>query len=148
MNMRKRSHSIDVHLPFSSFSSQMAENSFGVVVTEEMLTKEAGIGDLERLTLRARQGVRVTSGEPLYAAVCSRDVQLEVLRCLVRELGADVRQTHTGDTPLIVAARWGSLTVMRCLNELGADVNEAMLDGETPLLTAAHAGSLVQALER
>jgi ankyrin repeat protein len=37
---------------------------------------------------------------------------------------------------------------MRCLNELGADVNEAMLDGETPLLTAAHAGSLVQALER
>lgn len=48
-----------------SFSAQMAESGNGLMVTEEMLTAAARAGDLESLTAWARQGVRITSGEPL-----------------------------------------------------------------------------------
>jgi hypothetical protein len=121
----------------------MAENSYGVVVTEGMLIEAAGAGDLESLTVWARQGVRVTSGEPLYAAVCSRRGHLEVLRCLVRKLGADVNQAALNQrTPLIHAAFLGNLAVAHCLIELGADVNQTARHGETPLIAAAAQGSL------
>jgi hypothetical protein len=99
----------------------MAENSCRVVVTEGMLTDAAQAGDLRTLTIWARQGVRVTSGEPLYVA--TRGGHLEVLRWLVQELGADVSQIHHGDTPLIVAAQRNNLAPLKCLVELGADVN-------------------------
>jgi hypothetical protein len=66
-----------------------------------------------------------------------------VLRCLVQELGADVNQTALhGETPLVVAARLGSLTVVRCLIDLGAEVNQATSDGDTPLIVAAAQGCL------
>jgi hypothetical protein len=61
--------------------------------------------------------------------------------CLVRELGADVNQKHLGDwrgtTPLIVAASAGHLAVLRCLVELGADINKGDRCGATPLIMAA-----------
>jgi hypothetical protein len=112
----------------------MAENSGGVVVTEGMLTEAAGAGNLERLTLWARQGVRVTSGKPLYVA--TRAGHLEVLRWLVQELGADVSQIYNGDTPLIVAADINNLATLKCLVELGADVNQDS-GTDTPLMVAA-----------
>jgi hypothetical protein len=46
-----------------------------VLVTEEMIIHSRA-GDLEQLKMWARQGVRVTTGEPLCAAVWSGDVQV------------------------------------------------------------------------
>ena len=69
---------------------------------------------------------------------------LEVVRALVTELGANVDQaTQDGATPLCVAAQEGHLTVVRALvAELGANVDQAMQDGTTPLFIAAHKGQL------
>jgi hypothetical protein len=121
------------------FSAQMAESRNGVVVTEEMLTEAVRARDPESLTIWARQGVRVTTAEPLFVAV--RGGHLEVMQCLVRELGADVDQKHVGDwrcvTPLIVAASAGHLAALRCLVELGADINKGDRFGATPLIMAA-----------
>ena len=67
---------------------------------------------------------------------------LEVVRALVTELGANVDQaTQTGATPLGVAAQEGHLTVVCALvAELGANVDQAMQDGATPLYIAAQKG--------
>jgi hypothetical protein len=120
----------------------MAENSNGVVVTEEMITAAAEVGDLEQLREWGRHGVRVGTIEPLIAATCGGFP--EVLRCLVRELGADVNQARLrGTTSLIVAADEDNLAVVQCLVQLGADVNRVMDDdGDTPLLTAAEVGNV------
>jgi hypothetical protein len=82
----------------------MAENSYGVVVTERMLTESARrrADDLTSLIIWARQGVRVTTVKPL--CVAAEEGHLEVVRCLVEKMGADVSHSHYGDTPLIVAA--------------------------------------------
>jgi hypothetical protein len=117
----------------------MAEKINGAVVTEGMLTEAARAGNLESLTVWARQSVRVTSGEPLFIA--AQDGQLEVLRLLVQKLGADVNETHHGIMPLIIAAEKDNLAVVRCLVELGADVNQVMY-GDTPLIIAAGWGHL------
>jgi hypothetical protein len=118
----------------------MAEISDRVVVTGEMLTEAAEAGDLECLTVWARQGVRVTSAEALYIA--AEGGFLEVVRFLVREMGADVSQgIPNGLTPLMGAARWSDkLAVMQCLVELGADINQATSHGMTPLMVAASRG--------
>jgi hypothetical protein len=120
----------------------MADSSDGVVVTERMLTEAARAGDLEQLRKLARQGGRVTTLAPLVVAVEGGHCQLEVLRCLVQELGANVNQLN-GDTPLTIAAPHGSPPVVRCLVELGADVNQAtQSDGRTALIIAARFGKL------
>jgi ankyrin repeat protein len=53
---------------------------------------------------------------------------LAAMRCLVKELGADVNQrAHRGATPLHVAVELeeGLLDALQCLaKELGADVNQ------------------------
>jgi ankyrin repeat protein len=119
----------------------MAENNDGVVVTEVMLTEAAGTGDLERLTVWARQGVRVTSAEPLCIAVEGGHV--EVLRCLVQKLGADVNQGGIeGFTALLDAANHGHLAVVRCLIQFGASVGGTSNDGTTALHIAALNGEL------
>jgi ankyrin repeat protein len=63
---------------------------------------------------------------------------------LVEELGANVNQAHaeTGATPLWVATLQEHLDVMRCLKELGADVNHADTNGFSPLWLAASQGML------
>jgi hypothetical protein len=85
---------IDINLMIPSLPAQMAESNDGVVVTVGMLTEAARAGNLERLASWARQGVRVTTARPLYFA--TRRGHLEVLRCLVQELGADVNQAQYG----------------------------------------------------
>jgi ankyrin repeat protein len=51
---------------------------------------------------------------------------LEMMRCLLKELGADVKRARkAGNSSLHVAAQKGDLAVMRCLvKELGADVDQ------------------------
>jgi hypothetical protein len=119
----------------------MAESSDGVVVTEGMLISAARAGDLKSLTIWARQGVHVTSGEPLCHA--ARGGHIEAMRCLVQQLGADVSKIYNGVTPLMTATQWDNLAVLQCLVELGADVNQAAsTDGCTPLIMAAIEGNL------
>jgi hypothetical protein len=118
----------------------MAENRNGVVVTDAMLTKAALDGDLESLTLWASRGVRVTSERPL--CVAAWDGHLEVVRILVRDLGANANQTSYGNSPLTAAANMDFPAVVRCLIEYGADVNHAVQGARTPLHIAAGLGYL------
>jgi hypothetical protein len=114
----------------------MAKNDSGVVVTEKMLIEAARAGGLERLTIWTTQGVRVTTGMPLLHAVGRG--HLEVVRFLVRKMGANVSQASSGVKPLIVGVQKNNPAMLQCLVvELGADVNQAMLnDGCTPLIAA------------
>jgi hypothetical protein len=99
----------------------MTESSNGVEVTEGMITEAARAGDLERLASWARQGVRVTSAYPLYKA--ARGGHLGAMRCLVREMGADVNGSMpNGVTPLAIAGVKYKLAAVQCLVvDLGAD---------------------------
>jgi ankyrin repeat protein len=69
---------------------------------------------------------------------------LEFLRCLVKDLGADVNKaTDQGFTPLIAAVQLENLAHISCLiNELGADVNQGDEDGRSALFMAASNGKL------
>jgi ankyrin repeat protein len=65
---------------------------------------------------------------------------IEVVCCVVKELGADVNQTDKrGYTPLGIAAYHGNVEMVRCLvTDLGADVNQAdNRESHTPFMTAA-----------
>jgi ankyrin repeat protein len=70
---------------------------------------------------------------------------LEVLRSLVKDLGADVNQPRAEDgyTPLLAASFKGELEAVKCLvEELGADVNKPEAKGITPLSAAAQCGHI------
>jgi ankyrin repeat protein len=84
----------------------------------------------------------VFGAEPLINAALYG--KLEVVRFLVKELGADINQAdEIGYTPLLVAAQKGYLAVCVCLvKELGADVHRANPEGYAPLFTAAQKGHL------
>jgi hypothetical protein len=133
---------IDAHLMIPSLPAQMAENTRGVVVTEGMLTEAALAGDLESLVIWATQGVRVTTTGPLYVA--AELGYLEVVRCLVHKLGADVHQVDQhGLTLLIIATGLNNLTMVQCLAEVGADANQVMPNnGYSPLNIATRRGNL------
>jgi hypothetical protein len=99
-------------------------------------------GDVRQLKMWGRQGVRCPGASPLnHAAALGR---LDVIQCLVNELGADVKQVdQEGSFPLYIAAQQSHLDVVRCLvKDLGADVNQARQDGATPLYIAAQQGYL------
>jgi hypothetical protein len=128
----------------------MTEFSNGVVVTEEMITAAAEAGDLMQLQEWGRQGVCVRTVTPLIFAATFGGFP-EVLRCLVRELGADVNQAtvrgvnramRTGDTPLIAAAQSDNLAAVQCLLQLGADVNGGTEHVGAALFFAAAKGNL------
>jgi ankyrin repeat protein len=72
-------------------------------------------------------------------------MSLDIISCLVKDVGADVNGTRLRDgvTPLYVAAQTGNLALVQCLLKgLGADVNQAAIDGTTPLCIAVQAGHL------
>jgi hypothetical protein len=119
----------------------MAENHDGVEVTEEMLIEAAKAGDLERLTVWVKQGLRVTSAEPLFGAI--KGGHIEVLQLLVQEMGADINQAWTtGIKPLLFAIGSAKVAVVQCLVELGADINEVNKNGDTLLMIAARGDNL------
>jgi hypothetical protein len=77
--------------------------------------------------------------------ICAfRGAPLDILRCLVNDLGADVNiASRGGATPLILAVQEGKLAAVKCLvTELGANVNKIDNGGATPLIIATQAGEL------
>jgi ankyrin repeat protein len=82
--------------------------------------------------------------------VAARNVHLDIVRCLVNELGADVNQAgifHADDdygmNALHTAALHGHLDLVRCLlGELNADVDMEPSSGGNALFFAAIEGSL------
>jgi ankyrin repeat protein len=108
-----------------------------------MITSAAQAGDLESLRIWARQveGVCVTTAKPL--CVAARGGYLEVLRCLVQELGADVNQTHHGTAALMIAAASDFSDMVRLLvTDVGADINHGDRRGVKPLHMSASKGNL------
>jgi hypothetical protein len=67
------------------------------------------------------------------------ELSLDVIRCLVQDLRADVNQLNeVGATALLIASKIGCLEMVRSLTlKFGADVNQARDDGIAPLLMAA-----------
>jgi hypothetical protein len=66
-----------------------------------------------------------------------------MVRCLVKEFGADVNQANRDDgfTPLHAAAQFGQTDLVQCLiNELGADFNHADEEGWTAIDKARKKG--------
>jgi hypothetical protein len=112
-------------------------------VSEEMIFYCCQQGDLVILKLWTYLGVRVLFSEaPLVYMAGYR--QVNIVRYLVNELGADVDQNSSNDlTALRIAARIGCLPLLRCLaKELGANVNQANGYGLTSLYIAAQEGLL------
>ncbi|GMF13585.1 unnamed protein product [Phytophthora lilii] len=69
--------------------------------------------------------------------------QLEVVRYLVEQCGADVNATENGDTALMMAAEYGHIDVVRYLTEqCHADVNTTTKYGYTAIMQAAANGHL------
>jgi ankyrin repeat protein len=101
-------------------------------------------GDISQLRRWGRQGVRVMRADFLIDAIFAK-VSSDILRCLVKELGADVNGARLSDgvTPMFVAAQTRNLALVRCLvKEHGADVNQGNKDGGTPFYMAAQKGYL------
>jgi hypothetical protein len=102
-----------------------------VAISEADIIDAIVAGDLIQLQGFGRQGVRVTNADPLFVAMEGGNV--DVVRCLVTDLGADVSQR----------AHHYNLDVIRCLViEYGADVNRTSSDGWSPLYTAAEQAGL------
>jgi hypothetical protein len=128
---------------YSKIHDASSTSSEVEAVTDEMVEEASEAGDLEQLQVWARQGVRVTTGEPLHAPAGGGFVEVAI--CLVQEPGADVNQaTNAGITALIYAVVHGNLDMVRCLVEHGADVDKCDEEGDkdTALLAAAKEGKL------
>jgi ankyrin repeat protein len=127
----------------SSSSSSGGASSPGLQVSEDAIIEACMRGDVNQFRRWGRQGVRVQSADFLVNAILAK-VSLGILRCLVKELGADVNGAAnlTGlGTPLCAAAQIGNLVLVQCLvKELGADVNQAGSSGATPSFIAAQNG--------
>jgi ankyrin repeat protein len=83
----------------------------------------------------------VSSAGPLYYAAGRG--KLDVVRLLLREMGADINQAAERFLLLYAAAHEGHEHIVRCLvKEFGADSIEGTLNGDTNLYAAALAGKL------
>jgi hypothetical protein len=108
---------------------------------EDTIIRACHAGDLTKLRRLAKKGSMQGRSRPLCHAARNGD-RLDVIRCLVKELGANVNQADAdGCTPLFMAALEGHLELVRCLGkELGADVNQPDRYGCSPLYIAAEKG--------
>jgi hypothetical protein len=133
----------DARPSLTSLPSQAAENATRPHVSEEAIINASSVGNLAQLQHWGRQGVRVRTGIPLFWAVYNR-ASLDVLFCLVKELGADINHRYeNGITALSAAAEFGHHDTARYLvEELGADVDSRDNLGRTPLYLAASHGRL------
>jgi hypothetical protein len=115
----------------------------GVQVDELEIAYACKQGDIAQLRRWGRQGVRVRSAIPLVVSV-NVGASLDILRCLVKELGADVNfPEKDGQTALFRAAGNGRLDVLVYLvKELGGDVFKTTLGGTTLFAMAAQKGHL------
>jgi ankyrin repeat protein len=128
----------------SSSSEGQGASLRGLHVSENAIVDACERGDIAQIRRWGRQGVRINNVDLLITAIFA-EVSLDILRCLVKELGADVNGAQLGDggTPLYVAAQIGNLAlILFFVKELGADVNQAANDGSTPLCIAAQRGYL------
>jgi ankyrin repeat protein len=123
-------------------SSSISRSAGEEKLLQESIFEAARVGDMPRLLRWARQGVRVSSPDPLFLVAANG--QVNMVRLLVKELGADVNLAmDSSATPLYIAAEVGHVAVVVCLvEELGADVDQTTNDGATPLLIAAESGHL------
>jgi ankyrin repeat protein len=76
--------------------------------------------------------------------IAAKENKLAIVRCLVKELGADVNQANDGGlTPMCAAAEKVDIALMRCLvKEFGVDVNKGNVAGAMLLYIAAVKGHL------
>jgi hypothetical protein len=113
------------------------------IVSKQAIIGACRAGNSTQLQRWGRQGVRVRSVVPLRISV-SDGTSFDILKCLVRELGADVNNRGKGGfTALSVAASEGHHDTVRCLvEELGVGVDIAHDEGCTPLYLAAMNGHL------
>jgi hypothetical protein len=126
----------------SSSGSSSSASTAEITVTEEAIIVACKSGNVSKLRQWGRRGVRVTSAMPLcHAAYLGK---LDVMRCLLEKLGADVHQLdRNGATALLFATHAGDNSIMRFLvKELGADAKHLRFDGCTALLFAAQNGNL------
>jgi hypothetical protein len=127
----------------TSLPDPAAANATGRNVSEATIISACIEGNLTQLRRWGQQGVWVGTAEPLGLAVFE-GIPLEVLSCLVKELGADVNQRDKrGCTSLAMASYKGYPDIVRFLaEELRADVNiRKNEDGRTPLCMGAEVGS-------
>jgi hypothetical protein len=111
--------------------------------TEANITEACRRGDLAQLRRWGREGVRVKNIRAFFTA--AESIQVDVVRCLVSELGVDVNQADSnhGVTALHIAATNGQLDLMQCLlGVLDADVDEEDSTGCTASFFAAEHGQL------
>jgi ankyrin repeat protein len=128
----------------SSSSGWQGASLPGVHVSEVAIYGACKRGDIAQLRRWGRQGVRVKSADVLIGCIF-KETNFDILRCLVKELGADVNgaQLRDGGTPLYAAAQIGNLSYVQFLvKELGADVNQAANRGGTPLHALAQIGNV------
>jgi hypothetical protein len=130
----------------SGSSTGNSASSPGMEVSEEQIIDASIRGDATKLRRWAKRGVRVRSGEALSQAVLNDNIA--AVRCLVKDLGADVNRTDDdGFTPLNIAAQLANLNTIRCfVKELGADVDRVSKGGITALHIAAQEGYLAVVL--
>jgi hypothetical protein len=109
------------------------------LVLEMAIVQACATGDMGLLRQWAKRGIRFSSAEPLFQAAGRG--KLDVVRLLLRELGADVGLLHDGFPALCMAAQEGHEHVVRCLvQEFSANVNQATTKGNMPLILAAQEG--------
>jgi hypothetical protein len=89
----------------SSSSSGSSSTAPAAAVTKAMIVQASVRGDVTKLRRWVERGVRVSSAEPLCNAVFKNNIG--AVRCLVKELGADVDQAGEEEfTPLISHLSW------------------------------------------
>jgi ankyrin repeat protein len=136
-------HAADlINPPASTAVTVDNTTSSKVKVHEDTIIQCAIAGDTTKLRRWARQGVRVFTAQPLCQAALAGN--LDVVKCLIKELGADVSQgAQKGFTALHAAAQGGHTAILLYLvKKLGANVNQANDDGASPLVQAVLLGSL------
>jgi ankyrin repeat protein len=132
----------DTSTTFKNMCSTASSTTNACEIPVERIIEAVKQGNIGQLRRWARQGLRISSGVPLFHAVMQS--RLDVVQCLVNELGADVNKPDDrGRTPLCVTAQMGVLAIMRALaKNLYADVNKTDQAGHSPLWIAARVGDL------